>query len=166
MARQAKDTENEFDFDEVDAFNANRSKILLDQAGEYGQERVSEDEDSQEEVLASGDEDADEEDEDENEDIDEDVEDEVDEEKGWGGRQNYYGGDDASDDEDSKRMTEEALRQQKKHLQDLEMDDYVDDEILEDWQRKRTLSTPRIATFPKSCLIHQLASIPLMILKG
>lgn len=136
MARQAKDTENEFDFDEVDAFNANRSKILLDQAGEYGQERVSEDEDSQEEVLASGDEDADEEDEDENEDIDEDVEDEVDEEKGWGGRQNYYGGDDASDDEDSKRMTEEALRQQKKHLQDLEMDDYVDDEILEDWQKK------------------------------
>ncbi|KAG5418991.1 SAS10 [Candida metapsilosis] len=142
MARNAKTTtEDNSDLDEVDAFNENRSKILLDQAGEYGQGRESEDEDSQEEVMGSDDSD---DDDDENEQNDEDSEEEdededvdnVDEEKGWGGRQNYYGGDDASDDEDSKQMTEEALRQQRKHLQELEMDDYVDDEILEDWQKK------------------------------
>ena len=33
-------------------------------------------------------------------------------------------------------MTEEALRQQKKHLQELAMDDYLDDEMMEDWQKK------------------------------
>ncbi|KAI5949242.1 SAS10 [Candida theae] len=143
MARQARNTtEDNSDLDEVDAFNANRSKILLDQAGEYGQDRDSEDEDSQEEVLGSASDEDSEEDHDEAEESgDEEGEaeaeaEEVDEEKGWGGRQNYYGGDDGSDDEDSKQMTEEALRQQRKHLQDLEMDDYVDDEILEDWQKK------------------------------
>ena len=41
-----------------------------------------------------------------------------------------------SDDEDAKQMTEEALRQQKKHLQELAMDDYLDDEMMEDWQKK------------------------------
>ncbi|KAI5957416.1 SAS10 [Candida margitis] len=141
MARQTKKTmEDHSDLDEVDAFDANRSKILLDEAGEYGQSRESEDENSQEEVMRSDeeedDEDEEEEEEEEDEDDNKDEEDETNEEKGWGGRQNYYGGDDASDDEDSKQMTEEALRQQKKHLQDLEMDDYVDDEILEDWKKK------------------------------
>ena len=33
-------------------------------------------------------------------------------------------------------MTEEALRQQKKHLQELAMDDYLDDEMMEDWQKR------------------------------
>lgn len=55
--------------------------------------------------------------------------------KGWGGRQNYYGGDDASDDEDGRQMTEEAIKQQKKHLSELAMDDYVDDEMMNDWQK-------------------------------
>lgn len=58
--------------------------------------------------------------------------------KGWGGRKNYYGGDEISDDEDedAKQMTEEALRQQKKHLQELQMDDYLDDDMQLDWQKK------------------------------
>lgn len=139
MAIQAKNIiENNSDLDEVDDFNANRSKILLDQAGEYAQGRESEDEDSQEEVMGSDSDEEDEEDEEEenNEEENDADADEFDEEKGWGGKQNYYGGDDASDDEDSKQMTEEALRQQRKHLQDLEMDDYVDEDILEDWQKK------------------------------
>ncbi|CCG23630.1 Sas10 U3-containing small subunit processome complex subunit [Candida orthopsilosis Co 90-125] len=136
MAIQAKGTmEDNSDLDEVDVFNANRSKVLLDQAGEYVQGSESEDEDSQEEVMRSDSDEEDEEDEEEENEEEEDA-DEFDEEKGWGGKQNYYGGDDASDDEDSKQMTEEALRQQRKHLQDLEMDDYVDEEILEDWQKK------------------------------
>ncbi|EMG45876.1 SAS10 Something about silencing protein 10 [Candida maltosa Xu316] len=136
MARKSKDiVEEDSDLDEVDAFNANREKILLDQAGQYGRERDYEDEDSEEEVMRV-EEDSDEEEEEEGEEGEEEEEEEEDEEKGWGGRKNYYGGDDVSDDEDAKQMTEEALRQQKKHLQELAMDDYMDEEMMEDWQKK------------------------------
>lgn len=52
MARRSKiDEDNDSDLDEVDAFNANREKILLDQAGEYGRQRDYDDDDSEEEVM-------------------------------------------------------------------------------------------------------------------
>ncbi|KAI5965716.1 SAS10 [Candida pseudojiufengensis] len=143
MAPRRKQVDESSDLDEVDAFNENRSKILLNQAGEYGRERDDEDEESEEEVMKMDDDESDDDDENDDEDDEEDEEDEdeenieeEEEEKGWGGRKNYYGGDDASDDEDSKRMTEEALRQQRKHLQDLEMDDFIDEDLMEDWQKK------------------------------
>ncbi|KAF6066397.1 Sas10 C-terminal domain family protein [Candida albicans] len=141
MARRNRNktvNEEEIELDEVDSFNANREKILLDEAGEYGRDDQSEEDDSEEEVMqVEEDSEGDEEDqEDEEEEEEEEEGEEEEEEKGWGGRQNYYGGDDVSDDEDAKQMTEEALRQQKKHLQELAMDDYLDDEMMEDWQKK------------------------------
>ena len=141
MARRNRNktvNEEEIELDEVDSFNANREKILLDEAGEYGRDDQSEEDDSEEEVMQveEDSEDDEEDQEDEEEEEEEEGEEEEEEEKGWGGRQNYYGGDDVSDDEDAKQMTEEALRQQKKHLQELAMDDYLDDEMMEDWQKK------------------------------
>lgn len=142
MARRSKiDEGHDSDLDEVDAFNANREKILLDQAGEYGRQRDYDDDDSEEEVMNIEDDSEDEEEQqgqfDDGEEEEEEEEDEY-EEKGWGGRKNYYGGDEISDDEDedAKQMTEEALRQQKKHLQELQMDDYLDDDMQLDWQKK------------------------------
>ncbi|RCK58818.1 Something about silencing protein 10 [Candida viswanathii] len=142
MARRSKvQAESDSDLDEVDAFNANREKVLLEEAGEYGRRREFDDDDSEEEVMNIEDDSEDEEEqgqsEDEEEDEEEQEEDEY-EEKGWGGRKNYYGGDEISEDEDedAKQMTEEAIRQQKKHLQDLQMDDYLDDDMQLDWQQK------------------------------
>lgn len=126
MARRQQ--EEEIDLDEVDTFSANQEKILLDSAGKYGQAREYDDV-SDEEVLAL----------DEGNDLD--VEDDQEEEdesaeedegaSGWGGRKNYYGGDEASDDESSKQLSAEALKQQKKHLADLAIEDYID----EDWKK-------------------------------
>ncbi|KAG7665407.1 SAS10 [[Candida] subhashii] len=139
--RNRKDVDEEVELDEVDAFNVNREKILLNEAGEYAQGNYS-DESSEEEVMAV--EEAESESEEENEgsqgedfsEVDEDeLAAEEDEEKGWGGRQNYYGGDVVSDEEDAKQMTEEAIRQQKKHLQELDMDDYVDEDMMEGWEK-------------------------------
>ncbi|CAL9735746.1 something about silencing protein 10 [Monosporozyma servazzii] len=55
-------------------------------------------------------------------------------ENAWGSTKNeYYGADDLDDDEAAKEIEKEALRQQKKHLQELNMTDYLDDEIEEEW---------------------------------
>lgn len=136
--KPSQDAAEDSDLDEVDAFNANREKVLLDEAGEYYGGASDEEEASDEEVLAinEGDEDEDEELGEEDEDEEGEEEEEVSGDEGWGRRLNYYGGDDASDAEDSKQMTEEALRQQKKHLQELEMDDYIDEDMMEDWKKK------------------------------
>lgn len=141
MARSRRSkTQEDVDLDEVDAFDANKEKIFLNDAGEYGsRNNRNEDESSEEEVMGLEEEsdasNSEGEDEDVDEDEIEDNEDEEEEEKGWGGRQNYYGGDDASDDEDAKQMTEEAIKQQKKHLNELAMDDYVDEEMMDDWKK-------------------------------
>ena len=143
MARRTtrRSVEEDIEPDEVDLFHSNRSKILLNEAGEYGQQKSIDDVESEEEVFgesALGSDDDDEGGDDEEDDEEEEEEGDVDEEEeeGWGGRKNYYGGDEASDDEDSKQMTEEAMRQQRKHLEDLAMDDYIDEDIMEDWQKK------------------------------
>ncbi|CCE64992.1 hypothetical protein TPHA_0J01710 [Tetrapisispora phaffii CBS 4417] len=58
----------------------------------------------------------------------------VDDENAWGSTKNeYYGADDLDDIETAKEIEKEALRQQKKHLEDLNMNDYLDDAIEEDW---------------------------------
>lgn len=124
---------------ELDAFDAGNEKVLLEQAGDYLRQKDSEDEDSEEEVLGLQNEVASESDKDESSDEEMDDgeiqsgEDDSDAE-GWGSKKNYYGGEEDSDDD--REMTEEALRQQKKHLQALAMDDFVDEEMMEDWTRK------------------------------
>lgn len=125
---------------EVDAFNSGREKILLDQAGDYLNNRNDDDEESDEEVLALKNQhppsDMDEDDFDEDEDEEGEGEDEEgSDEEGWGSKKNYYGGDDVSDDESGKQMAEEALRQQKKHMQELDMDDFVDEDLMDDWKK-------------------------------
>lgn len=144
MARSRKSKVHEdVDLDEVDAFDANKEKILLNEAGNYRPRNGGhEDESSDEEVMELGEEsegsdseDPEEANGDDSQDEEEEEEEKEEEEKGWGGRQNYYGGDDASDDEDGRQMTEEAIKHQKKHLSELAMDDYVDDEMMNDWQK-------------------------------
>ena len=130
------------DLNEVDAFNENRDKMLLEEAGDYlgGTQDQLEDA-SDEEVMPLEDEQS-EDDESEEHEMHENLEDinrqieEEEEERGWGSRENYYGGDDSSEEENDREMTEEALRQQKKHLQELAMEDYVDQEMEEDWKKK------------------------------
>lgn len=145
MARKSgrsKPVEEDIELDEVDAFNANRDNILLEEAGDYYPRNDSDDQEpSDEEVLALK-EDKSDDDLEQEEDIDSADEIEGDEgedaegdEEGWGRKQNYYGGDDASDDEQGKQMAEEAIRQQKKHLQELELDDYIDEDMMEDWKK-------------------------------
>ncbi|CCH61771.1 hypothetical protein TBLA_0F02300 [Henningerozyma blattae CBS 6284] len=58
----------------------------------------------------------------------------LDQENAWGvSKSEYYGADDLDDDETAKEIEKEALRQQKKHLEELNMGDYLDDEIEEEW---------------------------------
>lgn len=122
---------------ELDAFEAGREKIALDDAGEYAGSRYSDDQtDEEEEVMALksqsetyGD------DLEASAQEDEDEEENAEESTRWGSKKAYYGGDDESDDEDRKQITAEALRQQRKHLEDLAMNDYMDEDMMEDWKR-------------------------------
>lgn len=139
------------DYDnEIDEFDANREKVLLDAAGKYARGVGGSDSEGEDEVMGfendndNDNDDYDEEEDDNLEDDDEENDNEDEDDKGWGGRQNYYGGEDVSDDEDAKQMTEEALRQQKKHLQDLAMDDYVDEEMMEGWQKAAEPATETV----------------------
>lgn len=134
---------------ELDAFDSRREKLLLDEAGDYLNNDLSEDEVSDEEVMAlkhqaKESDDVVNDDDEDNDDEEEDAD--ADGEEGWGSKRNYYGGDDASDDEDAKQMVEEALRQQKKHLQDLHMDDFVDEDMLEDWKKTEQAALEGFAT--------------------
>lgn len=55
-------------------------------------------------------------------------------ENAWGDNKNeYYGADELDDDEVAKEIELEGLRQQKKHLEELNMNDYLDDEVEEEW---------------------------------
>ncbi|OWB71177.1 hypothetical protein B5S31_g862 [[Candida] boidinii] len=139
----------EHGLDEVDSFSQEREKILLDQAGWSGKQDEEESEDSETNVLDI--EESDDESEDEEDykkkfqgPVDEDEEgyfvdgndDGESEEEGWGAsKENYYGADDM-DDDDSKEMEAEALKQQKKHLEDLNMDDYMIDEMEDEWKKE------------------------------
>lgn len=55
-------------------------------------------------------------------------------ENAWGDNKNeYYGADELDDDETAKEIEKEGLRQQKKHLEELNMNDYLDEEVEEEW---------------------------------
>ncbi|SCU92068.1 LADA_0F14092g1_1 [Lachancea dasiensis] len=58
----------------------------------------------------------------------------LDNDTAWGSTKGeYYGADDLDDDETAKEIEREALRQQRKHLEDLDMNDYLDEEVDQDW---------------------------------
>lgn len=144
--RRSRQAEEEVELDEVDSFHANKDKMLLEEAGEYGA-RDEDSEASDEEVMGLEEDSDDDEakqagsEDDEEQELDHDGEDGEDDDdddedgKGWGGKKNYYGGDDVSDEEDGKQMAEEAMKQQKKHLQELAMDDYIDEDMEEGWKK-------------------------------
>ncbi|KAH3677290.1 hypothetical protein WICPIJ_009005 [Wickerhamomyces pijperi] len=162
MARKSRGpsrntTHEDYGLDEVDQFHANREKILLEEAQPQqktfkprkGAKRYDSDaEDDAVMNIEDGDESSEDEEEEEEEEDEEDVDNEFfgkkdeegleenEEEGGWGGRRDYYGADDLSEDEESaKQIEEEALRQQKLHLQELNMDDYVDEEMEAEWTK-------------------------------
>lgn len=126
--------EADSDLDEVDTFNQNREKIFLDEAGEYGRQS-DQSEDSEEEVMKLDDDQVDGDEESDQEEYEHQEDEELDEEEGWGSKQNYYGGEDLSDIEDEKQVTEEAIRQQKKHIQELGMTDYIDEDTELEWKK-------------------------------
>lgn len=128
--------DNDFSDNEIDAFDSRNERVLLDQAGDYLRGNSS-DEDSEEEVLGlkhQNNDDSEDESASDGSEV-EGEEEENDAEERWGSKKNYYGGDDVSDDDGGAEMAEEALRQQKKHLQALEMDDFVDEEMMQDWEK-------------------------------
>ncbi|CCH44579.1 hypothetical protein BN7_4145 [Wickerhamomyces ciferrii] len=144
QSKPSKVPEEDFGMTEVDAFHAAKDKLLLDDSHPIYQ--GNDDEDSDEEVMGVDDDsqvELSEEDEDEDDDDeqffgkkDEDLEDlEDDDDTAWGSRKSaYYGADKLDDDEAAKLQEEEALRMQKKHLEELELDDYVDEELEEEWK--------------------------------
>lgn len=148
----------EFGFDDVDAYHNERDLLLLKRAGRRGRHQHDSDEDSEVDVMGiSEGEDSEEEEEEDRDDEkfgfekkmldseDEEYfkgeeEEEEEEDEGWGRhKDNYYGGDeiDENDPEVAKQMEEEALRQQKKHLSELNMDDYIDEDMMDDWSKSK-----------------------------
>ncbi|ODQ79993.1 hypothetical protein BABINDRAFT_13584 [Babjeviella inositovora NRRL Y-12698] len=127
---------DDVELDEVDAFSADKEKVLLEQA-QFAAPDSSDD--SEEEVMGIDSEsDADGMDSDIDAEYfgkkDEVAELEDEAEQGWG-KNAYYGADNAEDDETAKHIEKEAIRQQKQHLQDLNMDDYVDEDMMTEWTK-------------------------------
>ncbi|AWU75415.1 uncharacterized protein C5L36_0B06600 [Pichia kudriavzevii] len=140
----------EFGMDEVDEFAHKRDQELMEKAGlnkRHDDEGDSDDEEAVEGVMDI-DSDAeiekykrkfqgpiDESDEEYFKDGDNNEEEDSDLEKNhWGG--DYYGADEAEDEEDERLMEEEALRLQKQHMADLNMEDFMLDEV-EDWRSEK-----------------------------
>ncbi|GME96759.1 unnamed protein product [Ambrosiozyma monospora] len=145
----------EIGLDEVDQFAAEKEEILLDEAGWLNNNNNDEEDESEEEqeVMAIDDEDDENDSQEEIERIEKklrgpvlDEEDEQyfggdsdeemneeDEEEGWGASAKDYYGAEEDEDEDLKATEQEALRIQKKHLEELGMDDYMIDEAEEEW---------------------------------
>ncbi|KAG0671074.1 hypothetical protein C6P45_001361 [Maudiozyma exigua] len=150
---------DDYGMNEVDDFAAKKEQVLLDNSSMNQRNRgsYSDEEEEEEEVMSVSDDESSEEEEEEEEldgekayrqvfgrklDTTNPNEDEddatamLDNENAWGATKNeYYGADEMEDDEDAKEIEKEALRQQKKHLQALNMDDYLDDELDEEWSK-------------------------------
>ncbi|CEP25178.1 unnamed protein product [Cyberlindnera jadinii] len=129
----------DYGLDDVDAFHAEKDKILLSQGiQQRGRRSQYDDDESDEQVMDidSGDEDEDSQDEEFFGKKHSDEELGSEDEGAWGDKKsNYYGADDLEDEEAAKEIEQEALRQQKKHLQQLNMDDYVDEEMELEWTK-------------------------------
>lgn len=57
----------------------------------------------------------------------------------WGGRKNLYGGVEAEtfdQQEEAEELVKESVRLQKKHIEELAPEDYVDTELMKDWQEE------------------------------
>ncbi|KAI0463713.1 hypothetical protein LJB42_002718 [Komagataella kurtzmanii] len=147
---------------ELDDFAEAREKILLEESGMGARFDANDISDEDEEVAVLGldeDESSDEEealarkfrgasamDDDEDAELYNDLEKtEKNEEQEWGeSRDDYYGGAELEDEEAIKLMEQEAIKQQKKHLEDLNMEDFLDDDMDQEWKQsaeKETLST-------------------------
>lgn len=125
-----------YGLNEVDEFAEKRDQVLLEQSG-WSRTRYSDDEgDDEEEVLAASDED-----ESSSESVGKDgsgMEEELEDEtlNAWGAsRHEYYGADELDDDEAAKEIEEEARRTQRQHLAELNIEDYVDEAVDEDWTK-------------------------------
>lgn len=150
-------SDDEYGMNEIDDFASKREKIMLDESTLGDRNEEDDDSNEDEEVMAVSDDD-DEEDEENEEDEQQEIDGEeayrkvfgrrlnadtekLDENEGmldndaaWGASKNeYYGADDLDDDETAKEIEEEALRQRKKHLEELNMNDYVDEELDNEW---------------------------------
>ncbi|ANZ73271.1 BA75_00609T0 [Komagataella pastoris] len=147
---------------ELDDFAEAREKILLEESGMGARFNANDISDEDEEVAVLGldeDESSDEEealarkfrgasamDDDEDAELYNDLEktDKNDEQE-WGeSRDDYYGGAEVEDEEAVKLMEQEAIKQQKKHLEDLNMEDFLDDDMDQEWKKsteKETVST-------------------------
>lgn len=145
---------DDYGINEVDDFASKREKVMLGDSTLGGKDEEDYDSNDDEEVMAVDDED--EEDEDEDQGIDgeeayrkvfgrrlntdmqqvDESEGMLDNEAAWGSSKNeYYGADDLDDDETAKEIEDEALRQRKKHLEELNMNDYVDEEMENEWEK-------------------------------
>lgn len=142
---------------EVDDFAAKKEQVLLDNSSMRNRANVDDYSEEEEEVMGISDESSGEEEEEEEEELDgekayrqvfgrkldvgqpgeeDDESAMLDNDNAWGSTKNeYYGADEIEDDEDAKEIEKEALRQQKKHLQELNMEDYLDDELDEEWSK-------------------------------
>lgn len=156
------DQEDPYGLNEVDDFAKKREKVLLSESTFADRDDSNDDvlniDEEEEEVMAVSDgvSESEEEEEEEEEgdelngaeayrkvfgrnldlgDDNEEAQDNMlDNENAWGStKAEYYGADDMADDETAKEIEKEALRQQRKHLQDLNMNDYLDDVVEEEW---------------------------------
>ena len=142
---------------EVDDFAAKKEQVLLDNSSMRNRANADDYSEEEEEVMGISDESSGEEEEEEEEELDgekayrqvfgrkldvgqpgeeDDESAMLDNDNAWGSTKNeYYGADEIEDDEDAKEIEKEALRQQKKHLQELTLEDYLDDELDEEWSK-------------------------------
>lgn len=162
-SRREEEEQDPYGLNEVDEFAAKNERILLENSTLYNEDRQSDEDqldDDEEEIVMDISDVGDSEDENEDEmQMDgekayrqifgrnlkddqrpledgelEDGDAMLENENAWGSSKNeYYGADDLDDDEAAKEIEKEALRQQKKHLQELNMTDYLDDEVEEEW---------------------------------
>lgn len=136
MAKSRKQPEPAWDGDyndEVDNFHEDQEKILLNQSG-ISDKAQDEYELSDEEVLGV---DAESESEEEEKYYEENGNGENDQnEEGWGAaKRNYYGADEIEDEEAAKEEEQEALRIQKKHLSELNIEDFYDEDDMDEWKK-------------------------------
>ncbi|GAV50259.1 hypothetical protein ZYGR_0U01150 [Zygosaccharomyces rouxii] len=146
--------DDEYGMNEVDDFASKREKVMFDESTLGDRNEEDYDSNDDEEVMAVDDDEDEEDEEDEQQEINgeeayrkvfgrrlnadtqqlDEGEGMLDNDAAWGTSKNeYYGADDLDDEETAKEIEEEALRQRKKHLEELNMNDYVDEELDNEW---------------------------------
>ncbi|QLQ79156.1 hypothetical protein HG537_0B05040 [Torulaspora globosa] len=147
--------EENYGLNEVDEFASKRDKLLFEQSNlvdDDGEDGFDNPDEEEEEVLAMSSEEDEEEEEEEELDgerayrkvfgrkldlggeVGDETESMLDNDGAWSSNKgDYYGADDIEDEETAKEVEMEALRQKKKHLEELSMNDYLDEELDQDW---------------------------------